>query len=200
MNIRFAAIAAVLVAAGVLTAAMIMGSGGTQTADAGEVVSTGTAGTTRTPGVTRTVGTTQTPPVTRTVVVTPTVPSGGEGCTPGYWKAPQHHDSWVPTGFTTGQSLESVFNVPDAYGVDNVSLLAAMSFNGGPTTTDAAKLLLHHAVAGLLNSAHPSVDYDISTADLIADVNAALATNSRNVMLGLKSLIDAENNSGCPLN
>jgi hypothetical protein len=186
-------------AAVALTAAMMMGRGGTQTADAG-VVSTGTAGTTQTPAITRTAGTTQTPAITRTVVVTPTVTRGGEGCTPGYWKAPPHHDSWGPTGYTTGQTLESVFDVPDAYGVDNVSLLAAMSFGGGPTTTDAAKLLLHHAVAGLLNSAHPDVDYDISTADLIADVNAALATDSRNIMLGLKSLIDAENNSGCPLN
>ena len=32
----------------------------------------------------------------------------GAGCTPGYWKVPQHHDSWV--GFTTGQSIQSVFS------------------------------------------------------------------------------------------
>jgi hypothetical protein len=174
--------------------------------------------TTRTSSVTTTVETsrtvetttpvTETPvtetPVTETPVtetpVTETPPAGSDGCTPGYWKVRPHRDSWIPTGYTTGQSLESVFNVPDAYGVDSVSLLAAMSFSGGPTTTDAAKLLLHHAVAGLLNSAHPDVDYAFTTAELIADVNAALATNDRATMLALKGEIDTENNRGCTLN
>lgn len=123
---------------------------------------------------------------------------GDEGCTPGYWK--NHEDSWGPTGFTTGQTLESVFNVPDVYGVDNVTLLAALSFNGGPTATDAAKLLLHHAVAAILNAAHPNVDYPQSAASIITAVNAALATGDRNTMLALKSTLDAQNNAGCPLN
>jgi hypothetical protein len=104
------------------------------------------------------------------------------------------------TGYTTNQTLESVFDVPDGYGVDTVSLLAALKFSGGPTTTDAAKLLLHHAVAGLLNASHPGVDYYTSTASLIAAVNDALASGSRSAMLALKSEIDQENNRGCPLN
>ena len=123
-----------------------------------------------------------------------------EGCTPGYWKVEQHHDSWAATGFTTSQTLESVFNVPDAFGVDNVSLVAAMSFGGGPTLTDKAKLLLHHAVAALLNSAHPDVDYPRTTAEVIADVNAALASGSASTMTALKNELDADNNLGCPLN
>lgn len=216
-----ASIIAISVAA-VLAVAMLATGTNTGTADATDatstagstrtVVSTSTAGTTRTvvasattgvtqtPQATRTVGVTQTPPVTRTVDPTATTPAGSDGCTPGYWKVPVHHDSWAATGYTTGQTLESVFDVPDAYGVDNVSLVAAMSFGGGPTTTDAAKLLLHHAVAGLLNASHPDVDYAVSAADLIADVNAALATNNRATMLALKSEIDADNNAGCTLN
>jgi hypothetical protein len=125
---------------------------------------------------------------------------GLEGCTPGYWKQSQHFDSWTATGFTTGQSLESVFDVPDSFGVDSVSLLAALSFNGGPTVTDKAKILLRQAVAALLNSAHPDVDYPSTSAEVIADVNAALASGSATTILGLASSLDADNNLGCPLN
>jgi hypothetical protein len=123
---------------------------------------------------------------------------GSEGCTPGYWK--NHLSRWAATGFSPSQTLESVFNVPDAYGVDNSTLLAALSFPGGPTVADAARLLLHHAVAALLNASHPGVDYPRTAASIIADVNAALATGSRSTMLTLKSALDSDNNLGCPLN
>jgi len=161
----------------------------TGTAPAG----TSTAGVTGTVAVTRTVVITQTPPITAT-------PPRFEGCTPGYWKVRVHHDSWVAAGYATNQTLESVFDVPNEYGVDNETLLAAMRFSGGPTATDAAKLLLHHAVAALLNSAHPSVDYPLTSAQVIAQVNAALATGDRDTMLALKSTLDGYNNAGCPLN
>lgn len=125
-------------------------------------------------------------------------PTGGEGCTPGYWK--NHDDSWAATGYSPAQTLESVFDVPDAFNLDNVTLLQALSLSGGPGALGAAKLLLHHAVAALLNAAHPGVEYDESVADIIADVNAALATGSRDSMLALKTTLDELNNSGCPLN
>ncbi len=51
-------------------------------------------------------------------------PPGGEGCTPGYWKQDQHFDSWV--GFDQDDTLEDVFNVPDALGLDDVTLLEAL--------------------------------------------------------------------------
>jgi hypothetical protein len=35
---------------------------------------------------------------------------------------------------------------------------------------------------------------------VIADVNAALASNDRSTMLALTSELDADNNLGCPLN
>jgi len=123
---------------------------------------------------------------------------GSEGCTPGYWK--NHQSRWAATGFSTSQTLESVFDIPDAYGVDNSTLLAALSFKGGPAVADAARLLLHHAVAALLNASHPGVDYPRTPASIIADVNAALATGSRSTMLALKDALDRDNNLGCPLN
>ena len=123
---------------------------------------------------------------------------GDEGCTPGYWK--NHPGSWAPTGFTTGQSLESVFDVPNSLGLDNVSLLAALSLPGGSGVQGGAQILLRAAVAALLNAAHPGVDYPRTTASIIADVNAALASGSRSTMLALATALDADNNLGCPLN
>ncbi len=123
---------------------------------------------------------------------------GEEGCTPGYWK--NHPASWAATGYSPTQSLESVFNVPDAYGLDDVTLLAALSLDGGPGAAGAARLLLHHAVAALLNAAHPGVDYPRTAASIIADTNAALATGSRATMLALKDAFDRDNNLGCPIN
>jgi hypothetical protein len=130
----------------------------------------------------------------------PTTAPRGEGCTPGYWKQPQHFDSWTPTGFTTGQTLESVFDVPDSLGMDNVTLVAALEGGGGPGLTGAARILFRAAVAALLNSAHPGVDYPLTTAQVIAAVNAALASGDRDTMLSLAGTLDTNNNLGCPLN
>jgi hypothetical protein len=123
-----------------------------------------------------------------------------EGCTPGYWKQKQHLDSWVATGYSPNQNLESVFNVPDSYGLDDATLLQALSFQGGSGNTAAARNLLRAATAALLNSAHPDVDYQLSTAEVINQVNAALASNNRNTMLSLATTLDTYNNAGCALN
>ena len=128
---------------------------------------------------------------------TTTIPKKPEGCTPGYWKQPQHLDSWV--GFTPGQTLESVFDVPDAFGLDDVTLLEALSFRGGPTTADAASILLRQAVAAILNAANPDVDYPLSVAEIVARVNAALASGDRSTILALAAELDRLNNLGCPL-
>jgi hypothetical protein len=122
-----------------------------------------------------------------------------QGCTPGYWK--NHTDSWPATGYKTWQSIKSVFPEADDYsGIRGKSLHQALYFGGGGSTEDAAKILLRAAVAGLLDSAHPGVNYPRSTASLIADVDSALGSHSRSTMLSLASAIDADNNLGCPLN
>jgi hypothetical protein len=125
-------------------------------------------------------------------------PVGDEGCTPGYWK--NHQDSWAATGFSPNQTLESVFDVPDSLGYDNVTLLSALSFDGGTGVAGGARILLRAAVASLLNAAHPGVDFDLTTAEVIAQVNAALASGSRSTMLALAMSLDASNNEGCTLN
>jgi hypothetical protein len=106
----------------------------------------------------------------------------------------------VATGFSPSQTLESVFNVPNSFGLDNKTLREALSFKGGSGTTAAARILLRAAVAALLNSAHPDVDYPRTTAEVITDVNAALASNNRSTILALAAELDVDNNLGCPLN
>ena len=121
---------------------------------------------------------------------------GDEGCTPGYWKQEQHFDSWV--GFTQNQDLESVFDVPDGLNLDSTTLLDALSLSGGSGVAGGARILMRAAVAALLNSA--GVDYTMTTAEVIAAVNTALASNDRATMLALAADLDADNNLGCPLN
>lgn len=126
---------------------------------------------------------------------------GDQGCTPGYWKVPQHHDSWAVTGYTTAQLVQTVFSEASAYsGVGTATLLEALDFGGGPTVTDAARILIRAAVAAVLNATHPDVDYPRAEASVIAEVNAALATGDRDTILDVKDGLDADNNLGCPLN
>jgi hypothetical protein len=80
------------------------------------------------------------------------------------------------------------------------TLLEALDFAGGPGTEGGARNLMRAAVAALLNSAHPEVNYPRTTASVIADVNTALASNDRDTMLNLAALLDGDNNLGCPLN
>lgn len=128
--------------------------------------------------------------------------TGNEGCTPGYWKQDQHLDSWVGTGFTPNQTLESVFDVPDGFGLDAVTLRNALSLKGGNTLAEAAETLLRAAVAAILNAGSPDVDYAFTTAQIIAGVNAALASGNRDTILAAAAILDAANNGlgGCPLN
>jgi hypothetical protein len=121
-----------------------------------------------------------------------------EGCTPGFWK--NHPAAWLETGYSPDDTLESVFDIPDIYGLDNNTLLQALSFMGGNTEKGAAKILLRAGVAALLNAAHPDIDYPRTEAEVIADVNAALASGDRATMLALAAELDLDNNAGCPIN
>lgn len=120
-------------------------------------------------------------------VTPPPPPSGGEGCTPGYWKQPHHLDSWV--GYTPDQNYEAVFGIDASFSAS--TLLEVLEQGGG-----GEKALGRHAVAALLNSAS-SVDYLYSTADVIAAVQQAYASGDFN---GVKDLLAGENEMGCPLN
>jgi hypothetical protein len=131
-----------------------------------------------------------------------------EGCSLGYWGATRgggsnagqvvHGDSWGPTGYEFTDPLDSVFTGAPK-GDD--SLLTALRYKGGPTLDDKKNLLLKQAVAGLLNAAHPDVDYPLTEEQLIALVNARLEEmeEDMNDILSLQMTLDAYNNLGCPL-
>ena len=123
-----------------------------------------------------------------------------EGCTPGKWKnwtgLKRQANIWPPTGFSQGQALSSVFTGVDG-SLASTSLLAALSFSGGPGVIGKQKILLRAAVAALLNASHPGVAYPLSQAEVIAMVNAALAGPEAG-LITLATELDDFNNLGCP--
>ncbi|HEX6179535.1 MAG TPA: hypothetical protein VF057_14320, partial [Thermoanaerobaculia bacterium] len=124
---------------------------------------------------------------------------GDQGCTPGYWK--NHTDSWPPTGYSPSQTVTTVFAQVALYpSLSVASLLDSLSFAGGPDVEGAAEILLRAATAALLNASHPGVSYPRIPSSVIADVNNALTSQNRDVMLALAAALDADNNLGCPLN
>ncbi len=64
----------------------------------------------------------------------------------------------------------------------------------------AESILLRAAVAALLNAADPLISYPLSTSQVIAQVNTAIASGDRSTILALASTLDADNNLGCPIN
>ena len=78
------------------------------------------------------------------------------------------------------------------------TLIQALKFHGGKGESGGARILLRAAVAAVLNDAHPNVG-SVYSGDIIADVNAALASEDRGVMLSLASELDTANNEGCTI-
>ena len=117
--------------------------------------------------------------------------SGGtQGCSPGYWK--KH--SWAATGYSQSQTLESVFDIPDSLGLDDVTLLEALENGGG-----GVEALLRHAVAALLNVADPNVAYPIDVPQVLIDtINSVLASGDAASIELHKNQLDEWNNLHAP--
>jgi hypothetical protein len=127
--------------------------------------------------------------------VCPLTLAPGQGCTPGYWK--NHPVSW--STFWPSSPVSSVFPASAAYDLGSFVLIDGLAYRGGSDDRGAAEILLRAAIAALLNAAHPDVDYPRSTAQVLADVNAALTSDDRATMITLASALDRDNNLGCPL-
>jgi hypothetical protein len=112
------------------------------------------------------------------------VASPPEGCSPGYYKKhdmPGGNLTFAAAGFTnTGTAA-------------NVTLKASLDFSGGPTLQDAKNVLLRQAAAAYANSIRLA-GYPLSTAQVIAQTNAALATNDRDTILAFAAVLDGYNN------
>ena len=142
---------------------------------------------------------TPTPIPTATPVPNPTPPptpsAVGEGCTPGYWK--NHTSAWVV--YSPSQLVTGVFPVAAPYVGSTDTLLVALDYKGGKNVQGAAQTLLRSAVAALLNTTNPTVDYPRTTAQVLSQVSTALLSGDRNTMLSLASTLDTYNNLRCPL-
>ncbi len=115
-------------------------------------------------------------------VITEVTEVGDEGCTPGYWQAPEHQDEWALTGFDQSDDFDATFGV-DLFD-PNITLGVAITLNGG-----GVNKLARHGTAALLSAAHPGVDYPFTVAQVIALVQA-----------GDADALAAANELGCPLN
>jgi hypothetical protein len=127
----------------------------------------------------------------------------GAGLTPGFWKnnaANQDAIAWprTPSGtliYEPSQTVGSVFDIPNQYAsYADVTLEDALDLNGG-----GVNALLRHAVAALLNATQPLVAYPITSAEVIARTNAALASGSNQSINSLKDQFDKWNNLGADL-
>lgn len=144
------------------------------------------------------------------------------GCTPGYWKQCQHLDSWAATGFFPDDVFNTVFGVSQYVNPQTnqpYTLLQVMGLTGsGNCTPDAEQPscrskphgdaigkmgcdpispnLGFHAVAALLNAAHPNVNYGYTSGELIALFQNNYLTNPEK----LKNSLVMLNERGCPLN
>jgi hypothetical protein len=115
-------------------------------------------------------------------------PGGGEGCTPGYWKQPQHLDSWVM--YSPEDSFAEVFGIYEME--ESPTLLEALMAKGGKQNA-----LMRHATAALLNAESSGVSYLYYAEDVMAMVQEAFWSGDFN---GIKDMFEAENEAGCPLN
>jgi hypothetical protein len=115
-----------------------------------------------------------------------------QGCTPGYWKQPQHFGNYeVVTPSTT---LKDAGFIPDNGTDDQDDLVQALKYQGDKGEEGAERILLRAAVAGLLNIYKLDNYAEDDPVTFLAAVNAAMDSNDRQTMLDLAADIDADNN------
>jgi hypothetical protein len=125
--------------------------------------------------------------------------SGGEGCTPGYWKQRHHFDSWVT--YDRDESFSGVFGPTITIRCGkkrrtepNPTLRQALKAKGG-----GINALARHTVAALLNAASPDVSYDLFVDEVIDEFNAVYPGTKQEYNV-LKDYFESFNEQGCPLN
>ena len=113
--------------------------------------------------------------------------SGGQGCTPGYWKQDQHFDSW-PAGYLPGDLFSAYFE--DAF--PGKTLLEVLGLGGG-----GLNALGRHTVSALLNAASTGVNYNLSVQNVIDGFNNVFPSGN---LEGQKNIFAGFNEQSCPLN
>ena len=139
-----------------------------------------------------------------TATATATVNFWWYGRTPGYWK--NHPEAWT-SPYLPATQIQSVFAIPGALlSSGNLdldrdgsrdTLMAGLNYRGGSALSGGAQILMRAAIASLLNETYYGADFPIasSPADLIAQVNVVLATQSRSQYVSFASYLDYWNNA-----
>lgn len=122
-------------------------------------------------------------------------PTGGEGCTPGFWKEwtgvppGNQPNAWEATGYRWSDPFTEPGFVNAFRGK---TLLQVLDHGGG-----GKNALGRHAVAAVLNAAHPNVDYDLTEAQVVAMFNDVIENDGD--VNALKKTFESLNEQGCPL-
>lgn len=119
----------------------------------------------------------------------PPPPAGTQGCTPGYWKQSQHFGNWKSPYSPSSSRFNAVFGVN--LFTSSTTMLQALGTGGG-----GRYRLGRHATAALLNAANNSVNYGMTTAQVIAAVRAAVQSGNYD---SAADAFEARNEKGCPL-
>ena len=130
-----------------------------------------------------------------------TPPGPNHGCTLGFWKnhtgfGPQ--DNAWPAPYVPGVTTLGGAGFTNT-GNQTATMLDALSFSGGPTVQDAKNNLMKQAVAALLNAATPGMNYPLTVAQVLSQVNAALASGDKGTILDLANTLDGFNSLEGPL-
>jgi hypothetical protein len=131
---------------------------------------------------------------------TPIPECGGQGCTPGFWKA--NIDQLGGNAWPVAQTVKvgDVFTLGSCGAkYAGLSLRSALSLKGGSSLDGAVQILLRIGTGAYLNSVSDCVNYGQTEQQVVDAVNAALATCTREALLSLGSTLDALNNAGCPI-
>jgi hypothetical protein len=112
--------------------------------------------------------------------------SGGQGCSPGYWKT---HSAW-PAPYAPNQTFSSAFGGSTAFGTK--TLQQVISQGGG-----GLNALGRQAVGALMNAASPGVSYELTPAQVVAKFNAATPATYESVKDEFEALTDV-NGRICP--
>jgi hypothetical protein len=120
--------------------------------------------------------------------VPPEPPSGGEGCTPGYWKQGHHFGNW-PEGYTPETPFDDVFE--DAF--PGKTLVEVLDQGGG-----GLYALGRHLVAALLNAASGEVSFELTPTYIIERFNEVYP-GSKDDYEKLKDMLEDYNERHCPL-
>jgi hypothetical protein len=80
-----------------------------------------------------------------------------------------------------------------------MTLVRALSLRGGNSLCKKAEILLRIGTGAYLNAQSNCVNYALTPAQVVARVNAALATCNGSAFTTEASRLDSFNNAGCPL-